>query len=1025
VGNVPGKRKPRGRTCAARFVVAAIVLLALPGKVYAGGPRYVAGVSYFDPGEVGTPLTWSQGAINYYTDQGDLSPILAGPSADSFVANAFSQWTSIPTAAISANHAGQLAEDVNGASIALSNGVITAPEDIAPSAVNTPLGVVYDADGSVTDALLGQGAGSAASCFSYAAYGGVDNFATGAQFLHALVVINGNCAQTSSQLPDVQYRLVRVLGLVLGLDWSQVNVNVVTNNPPPTSDDYAGFPVMHALDPTNCVPISLCFPNASQPKMDDQASLSRLYPVTAQNLVNFPGKQIFSTSTGGIHGSVYFVDANGNAAQPMQGVNVVARWIDPSTGQPSGTYAEASVSGFLFVGNAGNPATGFNDPDGQPFNRFGSNAPTVEGFFDLAGLQVPNGASSAQYQLSVEGLDPIWSQEIGPYGPWQVAPSGTFQPIVVTVSPGSDVEQDALMQNSSIQTPDFFGPTSYASPAALPTAADWTTALGSYGASDYFYFPAQNNRTLTVEVTALDETGTPSENKAQPVIGMWALDDPGTFPAPANTPSSFNSLNFGMTQLDAQILASTSFRLGIFDYRGDGRPDYHYHARVFYGDNVSPVRASVAGGTGLTVQGLGFQPNISATVGPANAGVLSVSSNQVVLSAPAMADGVQNLSLGDPATHASSIMSGVLTYGAGPSDKIVLLEGGNPATPVGAQAPNPIRIAVVAQDGVTPVNGASVFFTATPALSFSLCGGASSCTVLSDASGFASTFATVLTAGVMNITAELAPASYQPPQSVQATLLGTSSAADVGLAPQFAWIAQGATVDVPLTARLLSNGVPKSGNAVNFKVVKGAGTLSVSSAATDVNGYAKTTLHLAALGGDIQVSVCAAPANQPCQIFAGTAVPASAMRLQPVSGSQQDIAATQIFQPVVARVTDSSTPANPVFGATVIFQSVVSRPAPPSTPITIGGIIVKRNPAPIIISSSQGSLVSDTNGLVTLQPSTGGAIGAIQVQGTMAAGTSTLPFLLQSFGTAAPVSRIPSPIADPMHEEPKSRESTR
>jgi len=53
-------------------------------------------------------------------------------------------------------------------------------------------------------------------------YGGVDNFGTGANFLHALVVINGQCALQSSQLTDVEYRLVRVLGSVLGLGWSQL-----------------------------------------------------------------------------------------------------------------------------------------------------------------------------------------------------------------------------------------------------------------------------------------------------------------------------------------------------------------------------------------------------------------------------------------------------------------------------------------------------------------------------------------------------------------------------------------------------------------------------------------------------------------------------------------------------------------------------------------------------------------------------------------------------------------------------------
>ena len=82
-----------------------------------------------------------------------------------------------------------------------------------------------------------------------------------------------------------------------------------------------------------------------------------------------------------------------------------------------------------------------------------------------------------------------------------------------------------------------------------------------------------------------------------PVAGLWDIADPGLTPAPANTPSAFNTSYFGETRLDAQIFQSTTFRLGIADYRGDGRPDYSYQARVLYGDRVLPARASVAGGT--------------------------------------------------------------------------------------------------------------------------------------------------------------------------------------------------------------------------------------------------------------------------------------------------------------------------------------------------------------------------------------------------------------------------------------------
>src|SRR6185312_693292 len=241
---------------------------------YAGGPRYVAGSTFFNSGTMGTPIVWAQGAITYYTDQGDLSPALLHSAADSFVANAFTQWTSIQTAAVSANLGGQLAEDVNGSNVTVnSDGSVSMPSDILPAAIATPVAVVYDQDGSVTDALLGQGAGSASSCFSNAAFGGLDSFSTDAHIVHGLIVLNGNCLQSASQEPDLEYRLVRVIGRIFGLDWSQTNINVLTGKPAAVAADFTGFTIMHGSDPTFCTPISSCFPNASQPKMDDQAAL--------------------------------------------------------------------------------------------------------------------------------------------------------------------------------------------------------------------------------------------------------------------------------------------------------------------------------------------------------------------------------------------------------------------------------------------------------------------------------------------------------------------------------------------------------------------------------------------------------------------------------------------------------------------------------------------------------------------------------------------------------------------------------
>ncbi|MGH9500298.1 MAG: IPT/TIG domain-containing protein [Terriglobales bacterium] len=962
----------------------AIVVVALLATAYAGGPKYVAGISYFNTGLAGTPLTWSQGLITYYTDQGDLSPILPGPSADAFVADAFSQWTSIPIAAVSATRGGQLAEDVNRSNVFVNpDHTITMPSDILPSATGTPVGVVYDADGSVTSALLGLGAGDPSQCFNNAVFGGDDNLGVNADFLHALVVLNGNCAQDSAQLPDVEYRLVRVIGRVFGLDWSQLNVNVLTHNPPPTSDDYAGLPVMHATDPPNCIPITACFPNPYRPKIDDQAALARLYPAAGGQTTR-------------IHGSVFFTTSSGQAAQGMQGVNVIARWIDPQNGQPSHAISASSVSGFLFCGNAGNTITGFNDGGGHPLNRFGSNDTMLEGWFDLGGLQIPNGGTSAQFQLTVDGIDPFWSAALEPYGPFQVQLSGQSAPLVVNVNLGTDTEQNILMQSSALPVQDPFPPTTYQTPAALPLGGDWKASFNPYGDTDYFQFVGQTNRTLSVFVTALDEKGAASESKSQPVIGTWSLSDPGESPAPANTPSAFNSSVFGMTLLNAQLLQTTGFRIGISDYRGDGRSDYRYHARILYGDQVNPARASVAGGTALAIQGLGFQTNLRITVGNVTAPSLAVSADQVLVTAPAKPDGVQDIGLTDPPTLANSVLSAVLTYGAGPNDTLALIPLPNPQTPVGGQAPNPVEVRVLAPDGKTPVQGATVVFTSSPAAGFSACSGAVTCTVLSDEGGRASTFVTALSAGAMTITAQLAPASYASPHQVQTTLVGKSSSLDIALAPQTASIMQGATDNLTLTARVLSNGFPLSGSDVNFQILKGSADLSASTVTTNANGYASTVLEISSMAGDLLVSACVAPGNSPCLNFSGTSVAPSALQLQAVAGSPQVVTVGQAFQPLVVRVTDSSAPANPVLGASVAFQYTGERASGDLTVISAGDTNIRNDPSPVILFTGQTAVPSDVSGLASWKPTTEGFEGDVAILGTATAGSGSAAFALQA-----------------------------
>ena len=955
-----------------RILAVAGLLFCSAVASHAGDPAFVAGSGYA-PGVEGQSLVWANASVQYFTDQGDLSPILPSAQADAFVASAFNAWIA-NSAILTASQGGHLAEDVNGSNIATDAfGTITAPADITSSATATPLGIVYDYDGTVTDALLGQGAGGLADCFTNAVYGGPDNFSTGGNIVHAFVVINGVCAATSAQLPDVQYRLVRLLGRIVGLGWSQANFNVQTQKPPPTTADFAGFPVMHFTDLISCVPISACYPDAAVPKMDDVVALARLYPGNRQ-------------PAGRIYGGVYFTDSSGNAVQLMQGVNVVARLM--VSGEPSRQYVATSVSGFSFCGNAGNIIDGYVDGDGLRYDRWGSNDPALEGFFDLGELMIPAGQSTAQYQLSVEGLDPNWSLGVEPYAPTQVALSGSFAPVVVTVSNGSNAERDILMLQAEIAHTHPGSGSSYTNPVALPRGGAWGSWISGYGSTDWFEFAAQANRTASVSVTALDEMGQPTEIKLAPVIGIWQLSDQSGNPAPASTPSAFNTPTWGLTRLDAQFAATDMYRVGIADFRGDGRPDYFYRASLLYSDTVTPTRLSLAGGV-ATLNGIGFNPGLQVNVAVTNASTLSASASELQVAMPAASqDGAATIWVTDPVSGAFSQMIGALSYGAQSSDLLLLLQGVEPSTPVGSAAANAIRVRAVAADGVTPVSGATVAWSANNGLQFSVCRGATSCSVLSDEAGESSSLATPTATGQSTITIALAPASYSPPQSQQTTVVGTSSALDLVAVTPTCWFGQGATMAVPLTVKALNAGLPKANVAVNFKVTKGATALSAGSATTNASGFASITAQLTNQNADVQVSACVAPNNSPCQTFTLFSTAPSLWTLETVSGSSQAVPVGQAFQPLVMRVTDGSPAANPVMGVNVTFAITLAR-------------VSLDHGLPIILGSSQVQVVTTQDGLAFIVPSAGN-VGPCAVFITVSAGASTAQFQMESLAAIVP-----------------------
>ena len=904
-----------------------LLCLAFCSAAHAGGPLLV--------GSNGVPETWANGEVVYYTDQGTLGP-LSITQADQFVADAWAEWTSVPLASLSVDYGGRLSYDITGANFATAI-------DLLPDS-GKPVAIVYDADGSVIDNLLGQGAGSPDLCSTNGVYGQVDSISEDGHIAHAIVVVNGNCAVNLGNLPVLHYQLVRMLGRVLGLDYSQLNENVVTGSPAPTSSDYAGYPVMHPLG-VICTYTSGCMVNAEVPRMDDRAALARLYPGL-----------LFTSTTARVSGTVRFPSWRGAIGQSMQGVNVVARLIDPTSGRVSTQYSSSSVSGSLFRGNAGNPVTGYTNALGNRWVAHGSSDPSLEGFYDLSGLEIPQGYNSATYEISVEPVNALYNgpTAVGPYVDSQVTTEGAAAKVRVTVSAGGEVTQDFSMLGAAAQPQDRWTPSSFVAPAAIPLEGSWTASLSGYGNRDYYVLPVQANRTLTFDVTAIDETGMPNVNRALPVIGLWT--DGADEDSPALTQTYFNVLPTAMTRMTASINAAGTYKLGVMDYRGDGRPDFLYTAHLYYADQLNPAHVSVLGGSVVTIEGFGFTATTQVSVNGAQAATTYLAPNQVQFQTPTLNDGTYDVVVSDPLTGASSKMSNALMVG-GVNAKLVVLNGTNPPVPVGTVAPNTFTVRVVDVASGNSITGATVLFNAPSSVALIGCS-QSPCSVVSDQNGIASVQMLVQQGGTAIITASL-PVGV----TVCETMIGVASSLAIGMAKQSAYVVSGATTTLPVSATVVANNLPSAGMTVNFSVNYGTAQVSPTSAVSDLTGIATAQVTVTGLTSPADITACVAPRNTPCRTFMIYPVASNALTLEVVSGNSQTVTAGQVFAPLVLRVVDTS--GNPVCGAPVSVDVHMFGVIGATVPIGVGDVLTIRPTTLLALRSSFSTVRSDINGLVT------------------------------------------------------------
>ncbi len=907
--------------CAARLGCRRVFWLCValaPVAAWAGGPKYVAGVSYFNPAVVGQPVHWAGGQVNYYVDQGPLNASITNQQATAMVDAAAALWSAVSTAGVTLTDKGSLNEDVSGANIvaASTTGQIAQPADVTPAATNDPLGVIYDADGSVIDTLFGKGTSEPDTCQNNGVMVWLDNINPDATIAHGIIILNGLCATSSALLEMMNYELERAFGRILGLDYSQVNPGALTNGEP---DGTEGWPVMQPLSGTCSAGGGTCIPNPTLLRYDDIAALNRIYPITAANLASFPGKQITAANTVSIQGTVTFRTGYG-----MQGVNVVARPLD-GNGNPLYQYTVSFVSGAYFNGQHGNPVTGWTDANGSRYDMWGSNDPAMQGYFDLSGIPLPPGVTTADYQVTFEAINPLYilTDSVGPYIDGQATPSGTPQAMTISgMQAGSTKMLAVNVANSAAGGyRDAIG--TEAAPRMLPASGYWSGRLSQVSQSDWFSFPVRGGRTFTVVTQAVDETGAPTESKAMPSIGVWDGFDPVGAPALAAAPG-MNGLATGESWLRVTASADDVARIGIADQRGDGRPDYAYNGWVLYADTVSPTRLPASGGP-IVIHGMGFRLADTVLVGGQPALVTSISPNEITAIAPAAASGVTgsvDVEVDDqPLFYAAAIISGGVSYDAGAGDSMTLVTA--PANTVPIATPIPFTVQALGAD-MTPAGGVTVTYTVTSGTATLACG-LPACSVTTTGDGFATM--TVMAAGS---TWSIVTATLTNGASLKAEFMGGTPPAITALTPQLS-LAAGATFTWTVQTLVLNNGVPVSGQTVTWQ--SGASGIAVagsSTALTGANGIAAKTLTVGPLaeGQTASINACLNGTNQ-CVAFTAFGARTEYAGLQAVSGTAQSLAATGI----TLRLLDMN--GNPMAGGTVALSQALYAWTPPCAPHTV------------------------------------------------------------------------------------------
>lgn len=908
------------------------VLLLCASVLHAANPRWVAGSQWTNAGKT---MTWYRNDVRYFVDVGPLSSAVNHNAAVSLVDAAASVWN-LSALPFTLKNGGALAEDVNSSNVYMgANGLIWPTDVLSSSYASNQIAVVLDADGSITDALLGAGASEPANCRTNGVTESVDLFIQPGKIAHARIVVNGRCSGAAAeQQLQLQYQLMRAFGRVLGIGWSQLNDNVFTGSPAPTYAQQMHWPIMHPMD-IICGPYTYqCLPQPFTLREDDIAAMWSLY---ADSTTSYAAANMMN-----MYGNIY-----SPGVRALGGVNLtVTRYQRWGSYGVDGFQSVSNVTGFNMSFDRGNPVIGAS---GDTQGIYGPIVGDVASSFNFGAIPLSTGT---YVTLASEPVNPLYkgAYAVGPYQMGSPSPSGS----AISISngayvAGANVYISYMVPNAASECSTAQDGTESA-PAMIPAGGTWSSRLCGVGHSAWMGFAVKAGRTATVEVTATDESGNASSTKAMPLIGMWhGSDATGTLPGLAAQTVAFNGARTGMSQLHASFTATENVRFVITDARGDGRPDYTYRARVLYADSVSPTRLSSSGGM-VVIAGTGFAPGNAVTIGGVAANVLSISATSIRVVAPALtSSGAKNVTVTDLSTGGTTTMTGAITYGGASSDALAMTS--QPAATVAVGAPALLALQLKDGNGAAVRNGEIAVSASAGSVVVGACNLAR-CTLVTDANGVAQTYITPSAAGAITVNAVSSGGS-----AVQASFTATTVSRAVTLLRPTEYVAAGSGATFMPAVDVTENGAAAAGTSVLWTASTSRAGFTSSVSTANAGGMSSIATTGALRDGEA-ATVQACAWTTVCDTQNLIAVAAANLRAAVVSGDAQSRSATDSLNNVALRVLDTS--GNPVAGATVAVYQAVSGWQPACTS--------GRCATAPVYGTATSSTISDDDGLVTVSP---------------------------------------------------------